>query len=252
MSNSAQQAFAYLQPGQPFPDYGAVSEELGPLAVGGDLSVATLHAAYSRGIFPWYSTPPILWWSPDPRMVLEVARFRLHDSLRKRVAKHLRQGTLEIRIDASVQTVLRHCARVYRPGQSGTWIVPDMQHAYLAFHEAGHMHTVETWLDGELTGGLYFVNIGQAVFGESMFSLQPDTSKIALAALIAMCRSYGITRIDCQQNTQHLASLGAQEVARQDFLDHLGAAVRQPAPAWRFEPAAWQHLHPALGRPASA
>lgn len=250
MTEHVRQAFAFLQPGDPFPPYGTVSEELGPLAVGGDLTPSTLEAAYRRGIFPWYSTPPILWWSPDPRMVLQVADFRLHQSLRKTIGRLLRAQRLEIRIDQSFQTVLRHCARIYRPGQSGTWIVPEMQMAYLQFHEAGHVHSVETWLDGGLVGGLYFVCVGKAVFGESMFALRTDASKIALAALVALCRKYGVTTIDCQQNTAHLASLGAGEISRAQFLQGLAQAVSQPAPAWRFHPGDWLALHPSLEAPA--
>ncbi|RMX07786.1 leucyl/phenylalanyl-tRNA--protein transferase [Corticibacter populi] len=246
MTGQPQQAFAFLHPGDPFPAYGSVSESLGPIAVGADLSPATLLAAYRRGIFPWYSAPPILWWSPDPRMVLPVGQFRLHASLRKSIARLWRQNRLEIRVDSAFSTVLRHCARIYRPGQNGSWIVPEMQAAYLAFHAAGHVHSVETWLDGELAGGLYFVNIGQAVFGESMFALRTDASKIALAALVAMCRRLGVETIDCQQNTDHLAFFGGHEIPRSAFLAGLQRSTIQPQPSWRFAPGDWQRLHPAL------
>ncbi|PAT38413.1 leucyl/phenylalanyl-tRNA--protein transferase [Vandammella animalimorsus] len=242
MTEHTRQAFAFLQPGDPFPAYGSVSEELGPLAVGGDLQPQTLQAAYRQGIFPWFSAPPILWWSPDPRMVLQVQDFRLHTSLRKSIARLLRAQRLQVRVDSAFGTVLRCCANVARPGQSGTWIVPQMQQAYERLHQAGLVHSVETWLDGELAGGLYFVNIGQAVFGESMFALRSDASKIALAALVAMCRAHGLPMIDCQQNTAHLASLGAREMRRAQFLEQLAPLVQQPAPCWQFSDALWAQL----------
>lgn len=251
MSEPAQPAFAFLQPGDAFPPYGAVSEALGPIAVGADLTPETLHAAYRRGIFPWFSTPPILWWSPDPRMVLEVANFRLHTSLRKEMVRLLRARRLAIRIDTALQTVLKHCAGVYRPGQAGTWIVPEMQQAYLEFHRAGHVHSVEAWIDGALAGGLYVVNIGKAVFGESMFALRPNASKMALAALVAHCRAHEVALIDCQQNTAHLASLGAHEISRAAFLAQLARSVDLPAPTWQFTPSDWATLHPALAQAAA-
>lgn len=237
-------AFAFLQPGDPFPEYGQVSEALGPIAIGGDLAPGTLLAAYRRGIFPWYSSPPILWWSPDPRMVLPVRDFRLHKSLRKTIARFRLQAGCEIRVDSTFAVTLQHCANVYRPGQNGTWIIADMQAAYNRFHALGHAHSVETWVDGELAGGLYFINVGCAVFGESMFALRPDASKIALAALVAMCRKRGIGWIDCQQNTRHLASLGGREVPRGTFLQWLHGAARQPQPDWQFSPADWQLVLP--------
>lgn len=242
MTASALPPFALLQPGEAFPAYASVSEEFGPLAIGGDLSTRTLQAAYRQGIFPWYSTPPILWWSPDPRMILPVDAFRLHRSLRKTVARFRLQARCEIRIDTAFAQVLHHCAHVPRAGQDGTWIRPEMQAAYRRFHEAGHAHSVETWVDGELTGGLYFIHIGQAVFGESMFALRPDASKIALAALVALCRKHGIEWIDCQQNTAHLASLGGREIPRAQFLEKLQQTRDLPSPAWTFHPADWQYL----------
>lgn len=245
MTQSSPEAFAFLQPGDPFPEYGQVSEALGPLAIGGDLSPETLHAAYSRGIFPWYSNPPILWWSPDPRMVLPTAEFRLHRSMRKTVERFRLNQRCEIRVDSAFGTILQHCANIYRAGQNGTWINTQMQQAYRQFHEAGHAHSVETWVNGELRGGLYFINIGKAVFGESMFSLQPDASKLAIAALVCLCRKHGISHIDCQQNTSHLTSLGGKEITRHEFLEWLAQATRQDQPTsaqWQFSPADWLHL----------
>jgi leucyl/phenylalanyl-tRNA---protein transferase len=138
--------------------------------------------------------------------------------------------------------VIRACSAAPRAGQAGTWIVPDMIAAYVALHAAGHAHSVETWVDGELTGGLYCVAIGQAVFGESMFARRPDASKIALAALVGFCRRHALPMIDCQQNTAHLTSLGASEMRRADFVAHVARARAQPAPDWDFAPVYWNEL----------
>ncbi|RRD38448.1 leucyl/phenylalanyl-tRNA--protein transferase [Comamonadaceae bacterium OH3737_COT-264] len=246
MSERLRPPFAILRPGDPFPDYGSVTEAQGPLAIGGDLSTATLKAAYSRGIFPWFSEPPVLWWSLNPRMVLRTEAFRLHTSLRKTITRLHRSGRLLIRMDYDVASVLAHCAHIARPGQDGTWLNRHMQRAYLDWHAAGHVHSVETWLDGQLAGGLYCVNIGQAVFGESMFSLQRDASKIALAALVAFCRKHGIGWIDCQQNTPHLASLGAGEIQRTGFLHLLRHSLVQPAPIWQWAAQDWRWLTPTI------
>jgi leucyl/phenylalanyl-tRNA--protein transferase len=239
----------WLDPGDTFPDparaWDARQPAPGLLAAGGALDVDSLHRAYSAGIFPWFSEgQPILWWSTDPRMVLVPAEFRLHRSLRKTLARWVESGRLEIRIDTAFEEVIRACAQSPREGQSGTWIVPQMVRAYSAFHRAGYAHSVETWIDGRLAGGLYCVNIGQAVFGESMFTRVPDASKAALAALVALCLERGIGMIDCQQNTQHLASLGAREIARADFVAQVEQSVKKPAPAWVFEPIYWQRLLP--------
>ena len=243
-------ALPWLEPGQAFPPvstaWGAGDPAPGLLAAGGALDVPSLLAAYAEGIFPWYSEgQPTLWWSPDPRMVLQVADFQLHDSLRKPLRSGLRHQRIEVRFDHDFSTVIRHCAGTPRHGQNGTWILPDMVAAYEALHRAGHAHSVETWWDGELAGGLYCVNLGAMVFGESMFSHRSNASKIALAGLVAFCRQHGIVAIDCQQNTAHLASLGAREMARADFLQHLHRATAQPAPAWRFSSVYWNHLLPA-------
>ena len=217
----------------------------GLIAAGGELSVARLLEAYGKGMFPWFSNDqPVLWWSPDPRMVLQTADFKLHRSLRKTLQKFIRSVNHEIRFDTSFESVIGHCAQQPRAGQSGTWIVQSMQQAYLALHRAGHAHSVETWQDGRLVGGLYCVNIGRCVFGESMFSLTTDASKIALSALVAFAKEQHIPWSDCQQHTQHLASLGAKEVQRAAFIQSIQATQSAPRPAWEFRPIYWKHLLP--------
>lgn len=239
----------WLDPGDPLPDaalaWGESDPVPGLLAAGGGLDVESLLQAYGNGIFPWFSEgQPILWWSPDPRMVLETSRFALHRSLRRTLA-HFRQAEgCEIRIDHAFETVITACSGAPRVGQAGTWILPEMVAAYGALHRAGHAHSVETWIDGELAGGLYCVAIGRAVFGESMFARRTDASKIALAALVAFCRSHGIAQIDCQQKTGHLASLGAREMPRARFLSQVVQARTEQGPAWRFEPVYWDQLLP--------
>ncbi|AYQ29355.1 MULTISPECIES: leucyl/phenylalanyl-tRNA--protein transferase [unclassified Polaromonas] len=215
----------------------------GLLAAGAALDVPTLIEAYSQGIFPWFSLgQPVLWWSPDPRMVLQTPHFRLHRSLRKRIIRFQEEPGCEIRFDSDFERVINACASKPRAGQPGTWIVPDMVQAYTAFHRAGHAHSVETWINGELAGGLYCVNLGGMVFGESMFAHQTDASKIALSALVAFCRAHEIDMIDCQQNTQHLASLGAGEISRPEFVAHLHGNVGKTAPGWQFKPVYWNQL----------
>ena len=239
----------WLDPGDPFPPASDAWDDAqaapGLLAAGGALDLETLQRAYSGGIFPWFSEgQPILWWSTDPRMVLFTDEFRLHRSLRKSVARFALDSRCEIRIDSDFSAVIAACATSERPGQSGTWIVPAMVQAYERLHSAGFAHSVEAWIDGTLTGGLYCVAIGKAVFGESMFTRVPDASKIALAALVAFCRNAGIGMVDCQQNTQHLASLGAREIDRADFVARVAQNVRKPLPRWQFEPVYWRQLLP--------
>jgi leucyl/phenylalanyl-tRNA--protein transferase len=239
----------WLDPGDPFPPsnraWNADQPAPGLLAAGGALDVDSLRRAYGGGIFPWFSEgQPILWWSTDPRMVLFTDEFRLHRSLRKTLARFAGDARCEIRIDSDFGTVIEACASSDRPGQSGTWIVPAMVDAYKEFQQAGFAHSVETWIDGELSGGLYCVSLGQAVFGESMFTRVPDASKIALAALVALCRHEGIGVIDCQQNTEHLASLGAREIRRSDFVATVAQNAHKPPPRWRFEPVYWRELLP--------
>ncbi|MFP5466305.1 MAG: leucyl/phenylalanyl-tRNA--protein transferase [Gammaproteobacteria bacterium] len=237
----------WLEPGQAFPPadeaWGPDDPAPGLLAAGGVLDVPTLVAAYSQGIFPWYSTgQPILWWSTDPRMVLAPASFRLHRSLRKEIRSLRRQGRLEIRIDHDFPRVIRHCAQTRRGGQLGTWILPSMIDAYIRLHRSGLAHSVETWIDGKLDGGLYCVSLGGMVFGESMFSHRSNASKMALAALVATSKAAGVTMIDCQQETRHLASMGASPVTRSSFLQRLRLALQQPAPSWHFDPVYWDQL----------
>ena len=205
---------AWLGADTPFPPLAAAQKEPnGLLAVGGDLSPRRLLDAYRRGIFPWYSEgDPILWWSPDPRMVLFPDELRVTRSL----AKTLRNKSHEVRFDTAFDAVMHGCAAP-RPGQGGTWIGPEMRAAYRKLHDLGYAHSAETWIDGELAGGLYGVAIGAAFFGESMFSRARDASKIALVALVRRLAAEGYGLIDCQMHTAHLASLGAREIPRAEF-----------------------------------
>ena len=237
----------WLTPGEAFPDpsraWGSNDPVPGLLAGGGSLDTSTLKRAYSSAIFPWFSDDqPVLWWSPDPRMVLQTADFRLHRSLRKTIARFMLDERCEIRFDSAFSRVIQACATGARPGQAGTWIVPSMVRAYEEFHAAGYAHSVEAWINGELAGGLYCVAIGKAVFGESMFTRVPDASKIALAALVSFCLHNGITTIDCQQNTRHLASLGAREIDRGNFVAQVAVEVQRAGPQWIFQPVYWNEL----------
>ena len=230
----------WLDAGEPFPPaaqaWGSLTPAPGLLAAGGALDAQTLQAAYSQGIFPWFSNgQPILWWSTDPRMVLPVARFKLHRSLRQSIKHFVADTACEIRVDHDFRAVIKACASAPREGQSGTWIVHEMVDAYTALHRAGLAHSIETWVGGELLGGLYCVNLGGAVFGESMFSRATDASKLALAALVAFCKREGISLIDCQQNTSHLASLGALEMPRSEFCEHVARVRGHTAPVWQFD-----------------
>jgi len=237
----------WLEPGQTFPSiesaWGPASGAPGLLCAGGDLSVLTLEQAYSHGIFPWFSPgQPILWWSPDPRMVLKVSEFKLHPSFKKSLRKFAQSPACEIRVDCAFEDVITACANSPRNGANGTWIVPAMVQAYVRLHHAGLAHSIETWIDDQLAGGLYFVAIGHAVFGESMYHRKTDASKIALAALIAMCRRFEVAHIDCQQNTRHLASMGAAEVSRDSFALQTRQTIREPACPWKFSPIYWNDL----------
>jgi leucyl/phenylalanyl-tRNA--protein transferase len=196
----------------------ALREPNGLLCAGGDLTPQRIVRAYVNGIFPWYSPgEPILWWSPDPRMVLFPAEFRISHSLRKT----LRKGRYQIRLDTRFEAVIEACAETSRPDQAGTWIVPEIQAAYLRLHELGYAHSVETWIDGKLAGGLYGIAIGKMFYGESMFTHVTDASKIAVAHLARFLGERGFGMIDCQMNTSHLASLGAREISREDFIRSL-------------------------------
>jgi len=193
----------------------ALPEPNGLLCAGADLSPQRLLLAYRRGIFPWFSPgEPILWWSPDPRMTLVPSALNISRSLRRR----LRQDDHEVRFDSNFDNVILACATVPRNGQNGTWITPEMQAAYRRLHALGYAHSVETWIDGELVGGLYGIAIGRMFYGESMFSLATDASKIALAHLARYLTANNYGLIDCQMSTAHLASLGAREMPRRDFI----------------------------------
>lgn len=233
-----------LAPGDAFPPpsraWPAQSQAPGLLAAGGQLDVHTLRAAYEQGIFPWFgNNEPILWWSTDPRMVLQPEDFRLRRSLRKRLRQLLGQG-LEISFDGNFDEVIDACALKARPHQAGTWIVPEIRRAYKAFHRAGYAHSIELRQNGQLQAGLYCVVIGHAVFGESMFTHISDGSKIALAALVGWCKKWHIPLIDCQQNTKHLASLGAAEISRARFIQIISQLTPLPSPPWQFDIRDWQ------------
>jgi leucyl/phenylalanyl-tRNA---protein transferase len=212
----------WLRAEQPFPPVSkALKSPNGLLCAGGDLSARRLVEAYRHGIFPWYSEgDPILWWSPDPRMVLFPAELKVSRSLRRTLAR----GPFETRFDSAFRSVIEACSAP-RAGHSGTWIVPEMVEAYVALHELGFAHCVESWRDGVLVGGLYGIGLGRAFFGESMFSRADDASKVALARLVERLRERGCDLIDCQQATAHLASLGAREIARTEFKRLLEQAI---------------------------
>jgi leucyl/phenylalanyl-tRNA--protein transferase len=222
----------------------ADSDAPGLLAAGGELTTERLRSAYQHGIFPWYSPgQPVLWWAPEPRMVLPVAEFRLHRSLRKTLRRFIRTPGCEIRVDSVFSRVIEACARTPRDGQRGTWIVPEMMAAYRRWHLAGVVHSVETWVEGELVGGLYGPSLGRMFYGESMFAWRTDASKIALAALICLCRQHGITLIDCQQHTEHLASFGARQIPREAFEAHLARTTAMPSVEdWTYHASMWRHL----------
>jgi leucyl/phenylalanyl-tRNA--protein transferase len=205
--------------------------ENGLLAVGGDLSPGRLLLAYASGIFPWYDEEqPILWHSPDPRMVLLPAELRVPRSLRKRV----RQRPFEITLDRAFERVLEGCARVPRPGQDGTWITSEMRDAYAELHRLGYAHSAEAWRDGELVGGLYGVSLGAAFFGESMFALEPDASKIAFVTLVDTLREWEFQLLDSQVYTDHLARFGAVEWPRERYLGALARALDRPTRQGRW------------------
>ena len=237
----------WLEVDAPFPDpsmaWGPDTPFPGLLAAGGILSSKQLQRAYRRGIFPWFSEgQPILWWSTAPRMVLKPADFRLHSSLKKTLRRFANATNCQVTIDKAFDQVIESCAGKARHGQKGTWIVPDMVTAYKDLHRDGFAHSFETWENGALVGGLYCVAIGQAIFGESMFAHKTDASKIALSGLVAFCIQHGIRQIDCQQNTQHLRSLGAAEISREQFLAGITLATERPSPAWEFEHLYWNYL----------
>ena len=224
----------WLDSGDPFPEVErALAEPNGLLAAGADLSLPRLLEAYRNGIFPWFGhDQPILWWSPDPRMVLFPAELKVSRSL----ARTLRNARFEVRADTAFDAVIEGC-RQPRRGESGTWITEEMAEAYGTLHRAGFAHSVETWLDDKLVGGLYGVALGRAFFGESMFARVSDASKVALVALTRQLQHWGFGVIDCQMNTAHLASLGAREIPRAEFTRRLRELVHYaPVPVpWRLE-----------------
>ncbi len=223
---------------------GPGSDAPGLLAVGGTLSPSRLDEAYRLGVFAWYGPgQPTLWWSPDPRLVLPVGGFKISRSLKKTLRRFIADPACELRIDSAFERVIDACAHTPREGQPGTWIVPELIAAYTAWHRLGRVHSIETWIDGELVGGLYGVGIGAMFFGESMFSHRTDASKIALAGLVAFCRAHGIGWIDCQQRTPHLVSLGAVEVPRPAFERHLALTLGEEPPArWAYDRRWWALL----------
>ncbi|MBI5431075.1 MAG: leucyl/phenylalanyl-tRNA--protein transferase [Nitrosomonadales bacterium] len=217
----------------PFPSVElALRNPNGLLAAGGDLSAARLLEAYRRGIFPWFNPgDPVLWWSPDPRMVLFPGEFKTSRSL----AKELRCTGYQLRCDTAFEQVMRACAAP-RDSQRGTWIDEDMIAAYTALHRSGCAHSVEVWREGCLVGGLYGVGIGRMFYGESMFSTASNASKIALAHLARQLERWQFGMIDCQMNTAHLASLGAREIPRAEFIARLQELVHcVPVTRWQFD-----------------
>ena len=223
----------WVDPDRPLPPPSkALQDPNGLLAAGRDLSPERLLEAYGRGIFPWYSAgQPVLWWSPDPRMVLFIDEFKLSRSLAKTLRRVRRDGSWTIALDRDFEATMLACAEP-RPDQDGTWITPLIRQAYVGLHRLGHAHSVEVLEDGVPVGGLYGVSIGRMFFGESMFTRRPDASKCALAALVALLREHGFSVIDCQQATSHLASLGGREIPRDAFLDRVATLAAQPPPDW--------------------
>lgn len=208
------------------------AESDGLLAVGGDLSPNRLINAYAAGIFPWFEEgQPILWWSPDPRMVLTPASLHVPRSL----AKAMRAHAFEVHFDKAFERVMDRCAAKRRPGQRGTWITADMKRAYQRLHELGVAHSSEAYLDGKLVGGLYGVSLGGAFFGESMFADVPDASKVAFVMLVRQLEAWGIDLVDCQVTTAHLARFGAREVPRGDFLAQLTQALGKKTRQGRWD-----------------
>ena len=212
-----------------------LAEDNGLLAIGGDLSAERLRMAYSQGIFPWYDHElPIMWHSPDPRMVLLASELYVNRSLRKSI----RRNPYKLTMDADFEGVIKACAAIPRPDQDGTWITEEMMAAYIDLHQQGHAHSVEAWLDGELVGGVYGVSLGAAFFGESMFALATDASKIAFVVLVEQLQRWGIELVDCQVHTEHLEHFGATQWPRARFLKELASALEKKTRLgpWRFDP----------------
>jgi leucyl/phenylalanyl-tRNA--protein transferase len=233
----------YLGPLDLFPPVESAREDMGGLlAVGGNLQPDRILDAYRRGIFPWGTVDgQPLWYSPDPRMVLFPEEFRLTRSLRKT----LRAGCFEVRFDSDFPGVMAACGSTPRNGQDGTWITAEMRHAYTRLHELGWAHSVETYADGELVGGLYGMAIGRMFYGESMFSRRSDASKVAFAHLIDFLVTHQFGMIDCQMYTDHLASLGGREIPRAEFLDRLSVLTASGSPRTRWSTDPLDPLDPA-------
>ena len=222
----------FLGPADPFPPVDqALDNPDGLLAAGGSLAVKRLVEAYRRGIFPWFNEgDPILWWSPDPRAILRPAKVHVSRSLRKQI----RRGLHAVTLDRAFTRVLDGCAAP-RAGDSATWLSPAMRRAYAALHHAGLAHSVEVWMDGELAGGIYGVAIGRVFFGESMFARRTGASKIGIVVLAAQLDRWGFPFIDCQLETAHLMSLGAEHLSRRRFVTEIERLVREPAPSWMLD-----------------
>jgi leucyl/phenylalanyl-tRNA---protein transferase len=209
-----------------------LSREDGLLAVGGDLSIERLILAYRMGIFPWYSQgDPILWWSPDPRLVLYPDALHVSRSLRKA----LKQDRFLVTLDQDFSQVIAACAGAPRDKQPGTWITTDMMDAYCRLHEAGFAHSVEVWSQGELAGGLYGVSLGKCFFGESMFARKNNASKVGLVTLVRLLQKWSFNLIDCQVTTQHLVRLGAREISRKQFMGELNLALKSPTQKGKWD-----------------
>ena len=220
-----------------FPNPRFAAEE-GLLAYGGDLSPNRLLTAYRKGIFPWFSEgDPILWWSPDPRMIFFPDHFKMSKSFRR----VLRNGGFSVKFDNDFEGVIKQCAAVPREGQKGTWLTEQMREAYIELHHMGFAHSVETYLDGELVGGLYGIAMGKAFFGESMFSLKSNGSKVAFKALSDVLGYRGYDFIDCQVKTEHLLRLGAQTVPRDDFLNRLENSLEKESDLGSWQDFKWEY-----------
>jgi leucyl/phenylalanyl-tRNA--protein transferase len=220
-----------------FPNAREASDE-GLLAFGGDLNPHRLLRAYRQGIFPWYSPEdPILWWSPNPRMILYPQDFKMSKSFRRT----LRNKGFEVRFDCNFEAVITQCGNVPRAGQEGTWLTEEMKEAYMELHDMGHAHSIETYYEGELVGGLYGLAIGKGFFGESMFSLISDASKVSLCALSSICVKKSYDFIDCQVETPHFMKWGATLVNRGDFLNQLEATVNKDGDSGSWHKWTWEY-----------
>jgi leucyl/phenylalanyl-tRNA---protein transferase len=222
----------FLGPTDPFPPVDqALDHPDGLLAAGGTLTMKRLVDAYKLGIFPWFNEgDPVLWWSPDPRTVLVPSRLHISHSLKKR----LKKNHFLVTIDAAFTRVLDGCAAP-RADDSGTWLTGQMRRAYTSLHVAGLAHSIEVWMDGELAGGIYGVALGRMFFGESMFSFRTDASKIAMARMAMQLDRWGFPIIDCQLETDHLMSLGAEHMPRRQFVAEVARLVNEPEPRWQMD-----------------